>query len=320
MHFFVAPVITIIYHCEYKCAIFFKGKVKMEQRTTNWLDWRKAGLGASDAPIVMGVSPWSTPHQLWEQKTGRLIKDFSNWATQRGNDMEPRARAHLELKLGLDFPAILSEHPKLSFMRASLDGWNEEKKIVLEIKCPGKDDHEKAKNGEVPEKYYPQLQHQLFVTGASLAYYYSYTEDENKNGIGYLVEVEPNKEYIAELLDKMMKFWKCVQGDIEPELTDKDYKCIRNSEIHGDLKAWKEAKDNLAILEKRVEALKAKVLEHPELKGIRARVGDFRISVTHRKGNIQYAKIPELSGLDVEKYRAKPSTYQSISYKEPKCT
>lgn len=198
----------------------------MEQRTVDWSEWRSAGLGSSDAPVIMGVSPWSTPYQLWEEKTGRVKRDKSNWATQRGVDMEPRARGRIELDLGMDFPALLFQHPQFPFMRASLDGWNQEHKIVLEIKCPGREDHAKASHGEIPEKYYPQLQEQLFVTGGTKAFYYSYAEDENKVGSGFLVEVFPDLPYQKIMFDKMLKFWKCVCEDIEPEITDRDYKNI----------------------------------------------------------------------------------------------
>lgn len=288
----------------------------MEQRTVDWYEWRKAGLGASDAPVVMGVSPWSTPYQLWEQKTGKTEKNAGNWATNRGNEMEPRARATIELHLGLDFPPVLAEHPDFPFMRASLDGYNEEFKIVLEIKCPGKEDHDKAAHGEIPAKYYPQLQHQLFVTGARKLFYYSYTEDENKNGEGHLVEVLPNVEYMKELVGKMMKFWKCVQTNTEPELGEKDYKLVRSSVIHEDLYSWKRIKDNISILEKQLEEVTKRILEKEDVKGKRVRCGNFKIGLTTRKGNVQYAKIPELENVDLDKYRGKPSVYQTISYKE----
>lgn len=291
----------------------------MEQRTDNWIEWRKTGLGASDAPIVMGVSPWSTPYQLWEQKTGRVVKDHSNWATQRGNDMEPRARARIELDTGMEFPATLAEHPKVSFMKASLDGWNAENKIVLEIKCPGKEDHEKASKGEIPEKYWPQLQHQLFVTGGNKLYYYSYSEDENKFATGYLIEVLPESIYIMTvLLDKMIKFWKCVQEDIEPELTDRDYKLIRNKDLLMEFETYQQTKENISILEKRLENLKSKLLSHEDIKDRRVRIGNFKVGITNRKGNIQYSKIPVLSGMNLEEYRSKPSSYQTITFKESK--
>lgn len=287
----------------------------MEQRSDNWYDWRKKGLGASDAPIVMGVSPWTTPHQLWEYKTGRAQKPEGNWATRRGNELEPKARATLELTVNMNFPAILCEHPEFSFMRASLDGYNAENKIVLEIKCPGLEDHEKAARGEIPEKYYPQLQHQLFVTGGEKAFYYSYMEIANSY-TGYLVEVFPDKEYMKTLFKKMCEFWKCVQEDKEPELTDKDYKTIRNANLRMTLEAWHETKKNIDVLEKRLENLKSQILNHEDVKDRRVKCGDFRIGITCRKGNIQYTKIPELKNIDLEKYRGSSTTYQTISYKE----
>lgn len=290
----------------------------MEQKTQSWHEWRNKGLGASDAPIVMDVSPWTTPYQLWEYKTGRAVRSDGNWATQRGNDMEPRARASLELKLNMDFPAVLMEHAEFPFMRASLDGWNAENRIVLEIKCPGKEDHDKAANGQIPEKYYPQLQHQLFVSGASFAYYYSYSEDENKVATGYLVQVTNDIDYQKKLFDKMLKFWKCVQEDKEPVLTDKDYKTIRNDDVRSLLYAWLETKKNIDILEKRLENLKIDILNHTDVKDRRVKCDNFRIGITSRKGSIQYSKIPELQNVDLERYRGDTTSYQTISFKEPK--
>ena len=288
----------------------------MEQQTVDWHKWRSEGIGASDAPVIMEVSPWATPHELWQEKTGRLIKNRTTWATQRGNDMEPRARAKLELMLDIEFPATLAEHPSYTFIRASLDGWNQEKKIVLEIKCPGAEDHAKAEHGEIPAKYFPQLQQQLFVTGANKLFYYSYSENVHKIGNGFLVEVFPDKEYQKKLFDKLCKFWKCVTDDIEPDLIERDYKLIRNADLLSDLISWKETSDNLKVLEKRLETMKAKILSHEKVKDSRVRCGNFKIGFTSRKGNVDYKKIPELKEIDLEQYRGKTTTYQTISYKE----
>jgi putative phage-type endonuclease len=283
----------------------------MEQRSDDWLEWRRKGLGASDAPAVMGVSPWTTAYQLWEEKTGRKVRDYSNWATNRGNILEPKARALVEFETGMEFPAVLFEHRELPFMRASLDGYNAENQIALEIKCPGKDDHAKALAGEIPEKYFPQLMHQIFVTGAKQAYYYSYDGES-----GCLVKVEPDHDYIKELVKKMMHFWVCIRDDKEPELTERDYKLIRDKSLFEKLQSWKEASENVKILQNNVDALKAEILSHEKVKGIRSRCGGFKISVTSRKGTIDYKKVPELMGVDLERYRGKPSTFQTISFKE----
>jgi len=55
----------------------------------------------------MGVSPWTTPYQLWQQKiSGEGIK--ANGAMQRGNRLEPEALKWFEEKMGvqLDSPGV----------------------------------------------------------------------------------------------------------------------------------------------------------------------------------------------------------------------
>lgn len=41
------------------------------QNTQEWEKFRLQKIGASDAPIIMGVSPWKTPFQLWLEKQGK---------------------------------------------------------------------------------------------------------------------------------------------------------------------------------------------------------------------------------------------------------
>jgi putative phage-type endonuclease len=180
-----------------------------------WHDWRGKGLGASDAPIVLGVSPWKTRQELWLEKTGQVAKEYkTNWAIDRGNRLEPLARAHYELMVGFDAPALIVEHPKYPFIRASLDGYSKSNSRVLEIKCPGKADHENALKGKVPKKYYPQIQHQLFVTGAKSADYFSF---DGHNGC--IVTVPPDRAFIVHMVNLLIEFWDCVLKKEKP--TDK---------------------------------------------------------------------------------------------------
>jgi len=37
-----------------------------------WLEWRKKGIGGSDASAVCGVSRYRSPIELWLEKTGQL--------------------------------------------------------------------------------------------------------------------------------------------------------------------------------------------------------------------------------------------------------
>ena len=37
-----------------------------------WLDWRKTGIGGSDASVVCGVSKYKSPLELFMEKTGQI--------------------------------------------------------------------------------------------------------------------------------------------------------------------------------------------------------------------------------------------------------
>ncbi len=213
---------------------YFGGLKSVDQKSEDWYEWRRKGIGASDAPIIMGVSPYKTPYQLWEDKTGRRTEEESNWATRRGNENEPRARAHYEFIRGVDAPPRVCEHYQLRWLRASLDGYYEidQQKVVIEIKCPGKAEHEGAKEGKVPAKYYPQCQHQLMVTGADRVDYISYNVDIA------IVEVYPDREYISNYLQKALAFWQLVQTDTPPPFVDRDFRHINSREVKDLLHQW----------------------------------------------------------------------------------
>ena len=72
-----------------------------------WLEWRREGIGASDAPVIMGVSPWTTPLQLWENKLLGKSGQLETSSMRRGKDMEKEARRHFEEQMG-----TVSVYPK----------------------------------------------------------------------------------------------------------------------------------------------------------------------------------------------------------------
>ena len=263
-------------------------------------------MGAADAPVIMGVSPWKTKYQLWLEKTAETCSDnkSGNWATQRGHDLEPRARAQYELETGITAPATLAEHATYPFLRASLDGYSVESKLVLEIKCPGKDDHELALKNQVPDKYYPQIQHQLLVTGAEMAHYYSF--DGTK---GVLVRVPPDREYCTHLLAELLSFWNLVETKTPPAYSDKDYKRVRNGELNQLMRDWKSAKELSDKWKDVADKLQKQILASDLIDHPRILIEGVKISKVQRKGAVDYKVIPNLEGVDLEKYRKKSSSY-----------
>ncbi len=185
-------------------------RLNFEQSTGEWLAWRRGGIGASDAPVVMGLSPWQKEGELLLLKTGQKSERPANGAMERGKRLEPVAREAFVRHTGIEVEPVCVQSTDHAWMRASLDGLSADGQHVLEIKCPGEKDHSLAASGCVPEKYYPQLQHILAVTGLAEIHYWSFRFDHT-----VLLKVERNEPFIADLIAKEVAFWTqvCATAD-----------------------------------------------------------------------------------------------------------
>jgi putative phage-type endonuclease len=145
---------------------------RLHQNTAEWHRWRIQGIGASDAPVIMGETPFKTPKMLWSLKTGRVREQAAGPAACRGQQLEGFARRAYERKTGIQMEPLCLVHQDLEWMRASLDGLSFDGSTLLEVKCPlSLRDCVSAQKGRVPSQYYAQLQHQLEVSGALQAHY-----------------------------------------------------------------------------------------------------------------------------------------------------
>ena len=274
----------------------------LEQQTEAWLKDRRNHLGASDAPVIMEVSPWSTPLQLWEEKVGVRGSKVKTAAMQHGLDTEEEARKKFEEITDIYVIPQVVKHPTKKWMMASLDGMDIERNNIVEIKCPRNVvDHEIARAKEVPNKYYPQLQHQMFVCELDKAYYFSY---RNKEGL--VVEVKRDEDYLKKLLEKEELFWECVQSFTPPSAIEKDYVRMNDPGFNAYVERYLAADAMIGKYEKEREEIK----EHLLLMAGGLNVKSSRLSITKvvRKGIVDYKAIPELESIDLEKYRKAPIT------------
>jgi len=215
----------------------------MDQQSTEWHKWRRNGIGASESAVVAGLSPYKTAYQLWEEKTGRAADNTEmHWGIKRGLELEPKARALFELEFGLDMEPICREHPTFPWLRASLDGWNEEERAVLEIKCPGKKVHQEAITGIIPEHYLYQLAHQCVVMDAKKVYYYSY---DGESGVCIEKDAIEFKSLMAKVLKNGDKFWKNVTSDYPPAFDNGDFTTIKMVDKKKEFEALKQCKVDL---------------------------------------------------------------------------
>ena len=211
----------------------------MDQRTEQWLAWRREGIAASDAPIVMGVSPYSTIVDLWRDKRGLPpLKPKSTFIMDRGNHLEPIARARYSLLTGNTMLPALYQHHEHKLFRASMDGANPSMKGGLEIKYVGKKDFDDICGDMVPVRYYPQVQAQLFVTGFEWIDFFAYyltpeclkDPELHHRGKSKTIRIRPDLPFIERFVEEGYKFWKYVQDGVEPPYTPPPKKTRRKKD------------------------------------------------------------------------------------------
>lgn len=204
-----------------------------------WLKARQKGIGGSDAASVLGISPWKTNVQLWEEKTGITEpEDISEKEVVRfGKESEAAIRQLFQL----DFPeyqvsydefGMIANEPDCPFIFATLDGELTDqngRKGILEVKTTEirrPIDWKKWK-GQVPDYYYAQIVHQLLATGYDFAILKARIR-ERRDIFGefgrsvtvrhYLFKRSPLLEDIAYLKEKEIAFWRAVQTKTRPAL------------------------------------------------------------------------------------------------------
>lgn len=177
--------------------------IDVQQGTSPWHTWREGGLGASDAPAIMGENPWKTRGRLMSEKLSGA-RPFSNAAMARGAALEPEARRCYERTERVAVLPLCVESNERPWMRASLDGLSTDRRRVVEIKCGRSVYKYTYKNNQPPVYYVGQLQHILAVTGLSEIDFWCYLPNERP----LHVRVARDQRYIDKLLVQEELFWK----------------------------------------------------------------------------------------------------------------
>jgi putative phage-type endonuclease len=276
--------------------------INLNQQTTEWLEWRRTRIGASDASIILGINPWKSAYQLWEEKLG--VKDPQDMTDRmkRGIELEDKARKTFEEMTGHSVLPAIMEHVEHAWMVASLDGISDDGQVVVEIKCNGAKNHELALDGIVPNYYYAQMQHQMEVVGGDNVHYFSFDGEK-----GVVIEVPRNDEYIQRMIIAEKEFYQCMMDFSPPP---QEYKEMTSKEWFSAVNNWKHVDSQIKFLEDQREDLKNSLIAMTE--GISSKGGGIKLCKEIRKGGVDYKNIPELSDVDLEKYRKKPIEFWKI--------
>lgn len=204
-----------------------------QEERKRWLAERRTGIGGSDAAAVLGLSPWSTPVNVWLDKTGRSEPKpetaqmrygtyFEDYVARLYSEETGRAvhrftkMLHKGCLLGNIDRLVVKDGKKVASHQGAI-----RTDTLLECKTSGSD-----WNGEVPAHYYAQVMHYLGLDSgllhADVAVLY-------RHSLKFEVfHVERDDEVIAAMFERLTAWWEeFVVGDkMPPPVNEADCKLL----------------------------------------------------------------------------------------------
>lgn len=151
-----------------------------------------------------------------EVKAGRKLETYKSEWMQRGNDLEPQARAMFEFETGMvttPIGFVTTDDGRIGCSPDAIVHDDEKgETALLEIKCPKPTTHIKyLLAGKVPADYFPQVQGQLWITEKPYAYFMSFHPDHES----LIIRVERDEEYISGLAAELGKLLDKVNSNLK---------------------------------------------------------------------------------------------------------
>lgn len=296
------------------CGGLYIGETMNQQQTPEWHKKRIGKITGSRAGAALGINPWMTPEQLLRQMVreyhGAESEFKGNIATEYGNLHEPLAAMDYLGKTGNLVEEVgFVQHPDhewLFLYRASLSSSGE----CLLIRCPFN-----LKNSIKPNfkalveqpHYYAKAQIEMLCTGRDKAHFYQWCK-----GGDYLEEVSLDHDWVSSNLPALEAFHKRYLEELDnPEHLQplvNEINTLRSLDLLNEYDSLKETIDNANA---RVNEIMAELVDAcNESDSI---IHGRKMTKIQRKGNIQYGKVPELDGVDLEPYRGKPVEFWKLS-------
>jgi len=276
-------------------------EIHLEQNTQEWLDYRRTRIGASDAPIIMGLSPWSTPYDLYKEKVEGIQKK-QTWAMNRGKELEPAARELFEKTMLVEVKPKVVQSEVYPWMIASLDGISDDGKTLGEFKCPSSvSSHLKAMQGEIPIYYQCQMQHQMCAVGPHIrrAIYWSYF-----GGEGEAIELERDDEFIKKMVEEEKKFMMCLtlKTPMKEWLEEKQEFVLETSEELISLTdKYREIDIAIKLLTEDKEITRERMIELAADRNVKC--NGISISKKKTEGRLDFKSMPGAFKDEIEKFR-----------------
>lgn len=145
-------------------------EVNLKQGSHEWHAFRAEKFPASEASAAMGLSKYKSRDQLLTEKSTGIVPEVTPELQRifnKGHETEDLARVILEAETGEELYPVTGYHDTNVKISASLDGMDMLGSFLFEHKLYNKGLVDFIEtNNDLPETHWPQVEQQLYVSGA----------------------------------------------------------------------------------------------------------------------------------------------------------
>jgi len=269
-------------------------QLHLEQNSQEWLDARKKYRTASEAAIVLGISPFTSIADFKLIKAG-VKQQYYSAAMKQGHDLEDLVRQYASDYFARDFK---DECWANGDYMASLDGIAGD--ILVELKVSDRT-YRDLRDGITPEYYYAQVQQQLYCSPAKYGYIFAYSPKEEDIAVSRLIELDYT------FMQRVSEAWTRFDEMEVPEVADMS----NNGAVMELFQRYAKLKAETERAKDEMDEIKKGLIEHSSDKSLTA--GDFKLTKGKPRVTYDYKKAATKSVIDLEEYRKQSEGTWTIS-------
>jgi putative phage-type endonuclease len=295
-----------------------------------WLEWRKKGIGGSDAAAILGLDRYKSAFEVYAEKVGLKTEEPDNEAMRQGRDLEAYVAERFCEATGKKVRRrnAMLQHPAYPWMLANIDRWVIGENAGLECKTTSVLNRARFAQGEFPANYYVQCMHYMAVTGAEKWYLAVLV----LNKAFHVFTIERDEAEIEALIQAEKRFWEeHVLPQIPPppdgnesiaEIIRTLFPEARSRETvslfgyEDKIRAYLELDAQIAELERRRDALKQEIqlaLGDAELGRVQGYLVEWKTQVRH---NLDTNRLKKEQPEIYERYLKPAQTVRIFKIKE----
>ena len=192
-------------------------------------------IGASDVAAVLGVDPYRTRLQVWEEKVGIAEPFAGNRHTRRGTRLEEVAAEVFSEETGMRLQRVNRRitSPRHPFIATRIDRRVVGEQALAEFKCPTLGSFGKMKREGLHEGYIAQMQTMLGLTGYLQGYWAIFCADQWEQ---LRWPVDYDLKLFCEIEERLAAFWhEHVLTRVAPPATEVDEERIELARLAGEV-------------------------------------------------------------------------------------